>query len=81
MSAESMGGSSSSGSAESTYIHSGESTKTIVSFNEKTNTMKAGDLADRLEELSSKLGKKSRNFFYSFSLKILNHISVLDLSM
>ena len=38
-------------------MQSGESTKTVVSFAEQTDTIKAEDLAGRLEALSSILGE------------------------
>ena len=43
-------------STETTYIQSGESTKTVVSL-DQSGTLKAEDLANRLEALSDQMGK------------------------
>ena len=57
LSGESGGSGSGQSSAETTYMQSGESTKTVVSLCDQSGTLKAEDLADRLEALADQLGK------------------------
>ena len=53
---EASGGSGSgTNSAESTYMQSGDSTKTVVTL-DQSGTLKAEDLVNRLEALADQLG-------------------------
>lgn len=68
LSGESGGSGSGQSSAETTYMQSGESTKTVVSLCDQSGTLKAEDLADRLEALADQLGKFLSSSFFVFSL-------------
>ena len=46
-------------SADSSYLASGDSTKTVVSLMEQPDTMKASDLVSRLQSLAGELGSQS----------------------
>ena len=69
LSGESGGSGSGQSSTETTYMQSGESTKTVVSLCDQSGTLKAEDLADRLEALADQLG--IRIFLIFFSVNII----------
>lgn len=75
LSGESGGSGSGQSSAETTYMQSGESTKTVVSLCDQSGTLKAEDLADRLEALADQLGKCISSCF-KFILVPLKHSEI-----
>ena len=52
-------GESTPSSTNSTYMASGDSTKTVVSLSDQPDTLKAADLVSRLQSLASQLGSPS----------------------